>query len=297
MKISGRIHTIDIKNKLVGILINKKIQFYYFQNSQMNLFKRYLYVGNWVEIEYDENHKIIKGKKEAFVVSFVYKISSIDKYNKIIYYDKKMLNTSLSNFLKSLGNIMVLDLEMTMPSYNFKGKGFKAEIIQAGYMIINGEGEEITRYSKYIKPKLQPKLSKRAEDFLKLDSFEFEANAISYDEFYEEFSEALDIYKPVILVYGKNDIIVLNDSYTINDKPSLSYKTRFINLCQLIKNYYDLRNDPGLFKLYKIYYDNQDIQIHDAFNDSEVTALVFKAFKDEVNLKTNKVGCIRKELE
>mgnify|MGYP004658033129 CR=1 FL=1 len=297
MKISGRIHTIDIKNKLVGILINKKIQFYYFQNSQMNLFKRYLYVGNWVEIEYDENHKIIKGKKEAFVVSFVYKISSIDKYNKIIYYDKKMLNTSLSNFLKSLGNIMVLDLEMTMPSYNFKGKGFKAEIIQAGYMIINGEGEEITRYSKYIKPKLQPKLSKRAEDFLKLDFFEFEANAISYDEFYEEFSEALDIYKPVILVYGKNDIIVLNDSYTINDKPSLSYKTRFINLCQLIKNYYDLRNDPGLFKLYKIYYDNQDIQIHDAFNDSEVTALVFKAFKDEVNLKTNKVGCIRKELE
>ena len=150
MKISGRIHTIDIKNKLVGILINKKIQFYYFQNSQMNLFKRYLYVGNWVEIEYDENHKIIKGKKEAFVVSFVYKISSIDKYNKIIYYDKKMLNTSLSNFLKSLGNIMVLDLEMTMPSYIFKGKGFKAEIIQAGYMIINGEGEEITRYSKYI---------------------------------------------------------------------------------------------------------------------------------------------------
>ena len=297
MKISGRIHTIDIKNKLVGILINKKIQFYYFQNSQMNLFKRYLYVGNWVEIEYDESHKIIKGKKEAFIVSFVYKISSIDKYNKIIYYDKKMLNTSLSNFLKSLGNIMVLDLEMTMPSYNFKGKGFKAEIIQAGYMIINGEGEEIARYSKYIKPILQPKLSKRAEDFLKLDSFEFEANAISYDEFYEEFSEALDIYKPVILVYGKNDIIVLNDSYTINDKPSLSYKTRFINLCQLIKNYYDLRNDPGLFKLYKIYYDNQDIQIHDAFNDSEVTALVFKAFKDEVNLKTNKVGCIRKELE
>ncbi len=297
MKISGRIHTIDIKNKLVGILINKKIQFYYFQNSQMNLFKRYLYVGNWVEIEYDENHKIIKGKKEAFVVSFVYKISSIDKYNKIIYYDKKMLNSSLSSFLKSLGNVMVLDLEMTMPSYNFKGKGFKAEIIQAGYLIINGEGEEITRYSKYVKPKLQTKLSKRVEDFLNLDSFEFEANAISYDEFYDEFSEALDIYKPVILVYGKNDIIVLNDSYTINDKPSLSNKTRFINLCQLIKNYYDLRNDPGLFKLYKIYYGNQDIQIHDAFNDSEVTALVFKAFKDEVNLKTNKVGCIRKELE
>ena len=60
---------------------------------------------------------------------------------------------------------------------------------------------------------------------------------------------------------------------------------------------YDLKNDPGLFKLYKLYYGEDDVQIHDAFNDCEVTALVYKAFKDDVNLITNKVEVLRRELE
>ena len=30
------------------------------------------------------------------------------------------------------------------------------------------------------------------------------------------------------------------------------------------------------------YYDNEDIQVHDAFNDSEVTAKVFEAFKEDI---------------
>jgi len=192
---------------------------------------------------------------------------------------------------------MVLDLEMTMPSYSFKGKGFRPEIIQAGFIVLDGEGDEICRYSNYIKPKLVDHLSKRVEDFLGITSENFYNNAISYSKFHEDLAEVLDNYNPVIIVYGRNDIIVLNDSYIINDMPSLKDKTRFINLCQLIKNYYDLRNDPGLFKLYKLYYDNDDVQVHDAFNDSEVTAKVFKAFKDDVNLKTNKAEVLRRELD
>lgn len=297
MKINGIIHQVELHSKLIGIRQNKKILFFYFQNSQMNLFKRYLYKGNWIELEYDEDRVVKKGNKEAYVVSFIYKLYSISKLDQVIYYDKSALNKSLSKFLKSLGNIMVLDLEMTMPSYNFKGKGFIPEIIQAGFIVLDGEGEEICRYSNYIKPTLSNKLSKRVEDFLKITSEEFAFKAISYNEFYEDFKEVIENYNPVILVYGKNDIIVLNDSYTINDKQSLKDKTRFINLCQLIKNYYDLRNDPGLFKLYKLYYENEDVQIHDAFNDSFVTAKVFKAFKDDVNLKTNKAEVLRRELD
>ena len=44
-----------------------------------------------------------------------------------------------------------------------------------------------------------------------------------------------------------------------------------LELKELIKNYYELRNDPGLFKLYQIYYDNENLQIHDAFTDCMVT--------------------------
>lgn len=297
MKVNGIIHNVFLHEKLIGIRQQKKIIFFYFQNSQMNLFKRYLYKGIWIELDYDENRMIKKRDKEAYIVSFVYQIRSLGKYNSIIYYDKKMLNQSLSKFLKSLGNIMILDLEMTMPSYNFKGKGFKPEIIQAGFVVINSQGEELCRYSNYIKPKLNLKLSKRVEDFLKISSNDFYIKAISYYEFYEDFKEILDIYQPVIMVYGKNDIIVLNDSYSINEMPSLVTQSRYINLCQLIKNFYDLKNDPGLFKLYKLYYGEDDVQIHDAFNDCEVTALVYKAFKDDVNLITNKVEVLRRELE
>lgn len=297
MRLKGIIHCVEVHTKLIGIRQNKRIVFFYFQNSQMNLFKRYLYPGNWIDLEYDEDRIVKKNHKEAYTVSFVYKLSAIGKLENIVYYDKSSLNSSLSKFLKSLGNIMVLDLEMTMPSYSFKGKGFRPEIIQAGFIVLDGEGDEICRYSNYIKPKLVDHLSKRVEDFLGITSENFYNNAISYSKFHEDLAEVLDNYNPVIIVYGRNDIIVLNDSYIINDMPSLKDKTRFINLCQLIKNYYDLRNDPGLFKLYKLYYDNDDVQVHDAFNDSEVTAKVFKAFKDDVNLKTNKAEVLRRELD
>lgn len=297
MRLKGVIHSVEVNTKLIGIKQNKRIIFFYFQNSQMNIFKRYLYPGNWIDLEYDEDRVLKKGNKNTFPVSYVFSLFSASRLNRRIFYDKNSLNNSLSKFIKSLGNIMVLDLEMTMPSYSFKGKGFKPEIIQAGFIVIDGEGDEICRYSNYVKPNLVTHLSKRVEDFLNISSEDFYSKAISYSDFYSDFLEVIDNYHPSILVYGRNDIIVLNDSYSINKVPSIKNKTRFINLCQLIKNFYDLRNDPGLFKLYKLYYDNDDTQIHDAFNDSFVTLKVFKAFKDEVNLKTNKAEVLRRELD
>ena len=94
-------------------------------------------------------------------------------------------------------------------------------------------------------------------------------------------------YNPAIIVYGKNDSIVLNDSYDINSMPSLKNKTRFINILQLIKNFYELRNDPGLFKLYGIYYGIENSQVHDAFDDCVTTYKVFEAFKNDLINKEN----------
>ena len=70
-----------------------------------------------------------------------------------------------------------------------------------------------------------------------------------------------------------------------------------LKFSKIIKNYYNLKNDPGLFKLYQIYYNNDNLQVHDAFNDSLVTKEVFKAFKDDVNHKTNFYDEIRKYLQ
>ncbi len=296
MRIRGTIHMIELDHKIIGIRCYKHIKFFYFQNSQMNTFKRYLYQDNWIDLEYDDSRTVRKGQYNAYVISYLYRIEALGKFDRVIYYDKVMINKSLNNFLNSLDNTMFLDLEMTMPSYKFKGKGFKTEIIQAGLLIINHKGEELYRYSNYIKPKLTTELTKRAEDFLGIKSDEFYAKAIDYSLFYSDFKEIIDKYNPTIVVYGKNDILVLNESYSINGVKSLKNKTRFVNLCQLIKNYYELRNDPGLFKLYKLYYNCDDVQVHDAFNDCEVTKEVFLSFREDTEYKT-KGAIIRRELD
>lgn len=296
MRIRGTIHMIELDHKIIGIEVYKRIKFFYFQNSQMNLFKRYLYQGNWIDLEYDDSRTVRKGAYDAYVISYVYTIEALGRLDRVIYYDKLNLNKSLSKFLANLDNTMFLDLEMTMPSYSFKGKGFKTELIQAGILVIDKNGEELCRYSNYIKPKIATELSKRVEDFLGITSEEFFLRAINYKDFYNDFKEIIVKYNPAIVVYGKNDIIVLNQSYDINGVPSLKHETRFVNLCQLIKTYYELRNDPGLFKLFKLYYDIDDVQVHDAFNDCEVTSKVFQAFRDDINYKT-KGAIIRRELD
>ena len=65
----------------------------------------------------------------------------------------------------------------------------------------------------------------------------------------------------------------------------------------MIKGYYELKNDPGLFKLYQTYYDVDDNQLHDALDDAKTTLYVFKAFVDEVNHKIDKVREIRNKFE
>ena len=117
-------------------------------------------------------------------------------------------------------------------------------------------------------------------------------NAISYDKFYDDFNEVLDKYNPAIIVFGKNDIKVINESYEINKKESLENKTRFINILKLIKTYYSLKNDPGLFKLYEVYYNVDDEQTHDALDDSFTTYMVYKAFKEDIK-KEKKYDIIR----
>ena len=291
MKIRGLIHMIELDHNVIGIKSYKLIRFFYFQNRQMNTFKRYLYQDNWIELEYDENYLSRKGQYLAYRVSYVYKLEAIGKYDHITYYDKNILNNSLHKFLSNLGNTMFLDLEMTMPSYTFKGKGFITEVIQAGIEICDNDLNIIHKYSNYIKPKINKQLSKRAEDFLGISSTDFYDRAIEYESFYNSFNEMIYKYDPAIVVFGKNDQLVLNESYDINNLPSLVNKTRYINLCQLIKNYYELKNDPGLFKLFGVYYDNSEIQIHDALSDSEVTRLVFLAFRKDIldNKYKNKI--------
>lgn len=293
MRIKGIIHMIELDQKVIGIKTYKKINFFYFQNSQMATFKRYLYQQNWIDVEYDETKISRKGQYLAYKIDFIYEILAIGKFDKVTYYDKQQLNKSLLSFLNNVEKeaMMFLDLEMTMPSYSYKGKGFITEVIQAGLEIIKDK-QVVYKYSEYIKP-IKSTITKRAEDFLNISQEDFYQKAIKYETFYNDFNQMLYHYNPFIIIYGKNDQLVLNNSYRIHSVKSLEDRTRYINLCQLIKNFYELRNDPGLFKIYQIYYHIDENQIHDALDDATVTYEVFKAFKEDV--KTSKYKNIIRE--
>ncbi len=273
---------IELDSKIIGIKNGRKIDFFYFQNSQMNLFRRYLYQDNWIELEFD-NELLHKGRFLAYPIISINRIEAFGKNDHIVYFNKKKINKSVYDTLSNLDNTMFLDLEMTMPSYKFRGPGFVTELIQAGLIIFDKDGNELYSYNKYVKPTVNKQLTKRALDFLNITLEEYENLAIPYQEFYNDFKAILDKYNPTIIVYGKNDILVLNDSYRINKCKSLENKTRFINIMKLIKTFYELKNDPGLFKIYECYYDKSDEQEHNALDDSKVTHEVFKAFKDDIN--------------
>ena len=283
MRIIGRINKIDFKNRMITMKSYRRILYLYFQHGQINMFKRYLFSGIYIDLDYDEEKGFIRNGVLAHCINFVNQIFLFDVNRRIQYYDRFELDSSLAKFLDSLGNILFLDLEMTMPSYTFKGKGYIPEIIQVGYVLVNGMGEEIARYSEYIEPKVHMDLSRRTLNFLKLDAQDFHSKAIQYIDFYNDFKMVLAKYHPTIVIFGKNDRLMLNESFKIHNVPSLSEDMRFVNLTKLIQNYYSLRNEPGLFKLFQVYYENYEIQSHDAFDDSYVTSLVFNAFKKDVN--------------
>ena len=282
MKIYGIIHMIALNDKIIGIKSYKTIKFFHFKASLMNTFRRYLYQDNWIELEYDENKMVKSGNYLAYETSYVIKVEARGRFDSVIYYDKYQISKSLYQFLDSLDIMMFVDFEMSMPPYNFKGKGFKTELIQAGFITVDKNYNVLDEYNNYIKPKISTTLSKRTLDFLNISNEEFENNVIPYNDFYNDFKHYLLKYSPAIIIYGRNDKLVLESSYEINYVKSLESKTRFINLCQLVKTFYELKNDPGLFKLLEAYYDKDYIQVHNALSDSKATLLVYQAFKKDV---------------
>ena len=295
MRLIGVIRKVNISTKMIALQSFRRWVYLYFQSGQWSLFKPYLYEGVYMDLEASDSERFTKNQIQAVVVEYVNEVFTPSMNRRICHYSKRSIHTSLSNFLSSLGNIMFLDLEMTMPPYHYNHR-FQPEIIQAGFLLVNGEGEEIFRYSSYIRPSLSKNLNRRVQTFLNIDEKTFFQKAVPYEKFYEEFNEVLTDYHPAIVIYGKNDSIILNQSYDLHHRLPLNSKTRFVNLCQLIKNFYDLRNEPGLFKMYQLYYDDFSIQLHDAFNDSEVTCKVFQAFKKEVQHLTSFYDKVHKEL-
>jgi sporulation inhibitor KapD len=90
-------------------------------------------------------------------------------------------------------------------------------------------------------------------------------------------------YVPAIIVWGRNDFLALRESYKINGLPSLRKRTRYINLLKLHKNYFNLKNDLGLFNALNLYTSDNDKQLHNALEDAKATSEIFNGFRLVLN--------------
>ncbi len=278
--ISGRIFYIDEEERIIGLKVKDRQSYFYLQRSLLNKIGKYLELSRFIQFVVEDEPRIYR-KTKVYTIEYVLKIMVIRYRKNIVYYDIKKIKKGTKELINSLKTKMFLDLEMSMHPYNVD-KTFTQEIIQVGYYLMDIDNNIIEEYNELIKPKLHPKLTKRTLKFLEITQDEIN-KGIDYVDFYNHFKSVIETYNPAIIVWGRNDFLALRDSYRVNNVTTLKSKTRYINLLKLHKNFFNLRNDLGLFNAYKSYSNIENPQAHNALEDAKVTYEIFEGFKKVVN--------------
>jgi sporulation inhibitor KapD len=281
IQINGLIKAINEEERIVKIETRKRIYYVYFQRAMFNQFFQF----------FDYNHRIrlsvklqdTSAKKHRFLALKVDTIKTYAQRNKETLYSALSLAIETQRFINSLKNKLFLDLEMSMHPYK-KDPTFIQEIIQVGYLLVDASDQPIESYQAIIKPHKHPTLTKRTLKFLDLTQEDVN-QGIDFKTFYDHFKKVIKTHQPAIVVWGKNDHIALKDAYKLHRLPPLTKETRFVNLLNLHKTIYHLKNDLGLLKAYQLYGYLEDNQRHDAYEDALMTYKIFNGFKAVLNGK------------
>lgn len=270
------IHSIDPKLKVFYMIFNGRKLGFYMTNRLSKTFFPFLGQGVLVDFEITERVKKI-GNMKYYQVAHFNQIISLRPY--IVHYDLYKLREDMRTVLSSNKYYLFIDFEMTMPGYRDRDS-FHSEIIQVGYVLAEAKGDILLQDGYYILPKERKTLSRRTKRFLKLEEETFFNEATEYQTFYDKLQKIISEYHPKLVCWGKNDVTALNDSYQFHNKKKLTNDQDFIDLLKLHKDYYNLKDDLGLFKAYKTYYQVDYEQTHNAADDALVTKYVFDAFLD-----------------
>jgi sporulation inhibitor KapD len=280
-KVYGIMHGVVETKRLIAIKENKRVKYFYMSKGMFKNFMMYFQYGIYVFLTVTKKPRIYRGYLVQNIIS-IDKVLSPNKNNPKIYYDISIIKSGVKTLVNNDRNKVFIDFEMSMPPYT-NYKTFQSEIIQVGYVLVDKNGYEIERYSSYIKPKLFPKISKRTEKFLHIEQ-DSVSNGIDYTDFYYRFKKLNMDYNPMIFVWGKNDQLELNKMNKIYRLRKFNRNVQFVDLLNLHKIYFRLKNDIGLFNAYNLYSDEDlSSQKHDALEDALVTKEIFANFKRVCN--------------
>lgn len=284
MEVYGKVHYVDKKERLFSVVVAGNLQYYHLTNKYMKDFKSYLYKQPYVCFEAKDEYCVHSNIKCREVDHFI-KISQSTRRGVIVYYDLHDIQSSVKDLINQDHNRLFLDLEFSLVS----PKGYSiSEIIQYGIVLENKNGEIVYQSSSFVKPVYSNYINRQTMNFLSIDNSVFD-NAISYIEFYQLLEKLINDFDPKIIAWGKNDCLSIEKSFKINHLKPLDIRSRYMNLMHVIKNYYNYKQEMGLFNTYQDM-TNIDLekQSHDALEDAVVERKIFHLFKEEINKENKK---------
>jgi inhibitor of KinA sporulation pathway (predicted exonuclease) len=156
------------------------------------------------------------------------------------------------------------------------------EIVQYGMVLEDENGDIIFEDGSLVKPLKKYSLNLRTMKFLSKSREDFDA-ACSYIEFYQLLERCIKENDVKIIAWGRNDILTMEQSFKLNHLKPLDIRNRYINIMQVIKNYYNYKTDLGLFNTYQMFTgEAQEKQHHDALEDALMTREIYRIFKQTV---------------
>lgn len=255
-----------------------KLTYYYLQRNLLKKFGRFLFPGVFISITVDDEPKKYK-EICCYTINSFNEISNRNFKKPIIYYSIDLFRNGIKEILNKIDNIVFLDFEFNMQEY-YPIKNFSSEIIEVGYCLCDKDLNTIKQENIFLNPTKYKKITKRTMKFLNYSKDQL-LQRKTYSEFYDEFTNIVNKYDPYFIVWGKNDIASIKQSFIINKVKNIKFK--FIDLSQMHVNYYNLKNMPGLFKMAESYNDIElPKQTHNALEDALMTKLVFSKFKEAI---------------
>ncbi|HRY78241.1 MAG TPA: exonuclease domain-containing protein [Candidatus Izemoplasmatales bacterium] len=280
--IAGPLYDVFPEIRVISVKSRRRTEFFYMPKGMFLTFMQYFSRGIYVFMTVSESMRRYKGVMVRSVEN-IEKILYPDGQNPRVFFDINLIQSGIKTLLNADRNRLFIDFEMSMPPFR-NYQNFVSEIIQCGMVLTDAQGTVLERVSTFIKPLLFPLLSDRTQKFLHIKQAAIDSG-LDYPDFYRMLDGLVRKYRPMIFVWGQNDMIELKKSTETHDLPDITRRLQVIDLLKLHKNYFALKNDLGLFNAYRLYYTEVPLekQAHDAFEDASVTHEVFEGFRKVCN--------------
>lgn len=285
MKIYGKIITTNPKERIIKILGQDKIYYLYMSRRLFKDFGPYFIHKPYIFANVNPSKKHY-GEFYCHEIDTFIKIVQSAKKEKKVYYNIATIRKGVRRLIDNTKMKLFLDLEFSLPSY-FQTMQHIPEIVQYGIVVEDENGQIVFEDGSLVKPNRKFAINLRTLKFLSKTREDFES-ACSYIEFYQLLERCIEEFDAKIIAWGKNDILAMEQSFKLNRLKPLDIRNRYINLMQVIKNYYNSKTDLGLFNTYQEMSGiRQEAQLHDALEDALMAREIYRMFKVIVQKEVN----------